>query len=247
MTTFRQNARESAKLALRRALYKFDLDISRQPFTQQVGKTLRANHIDTVVDVGANIGQYASMLRSFGFEGQIISVEPLDDAFAVLKRRCAKDARWSAVNAAAGAEPGTLTIHKASNSYSSSLLPITSRHTDAAPKSVTVGEQEVSVLTVSDLVATYSIDPSRTLLKVDTQGYEMPVLKGAGALLDEFAALQLEMSFVELYDGQVLFDELREDIQGRGFRIWAVESGFSDQDGRMLQCDALFLGARAGV
>ncbi|HWU33390.1 MAG TPA: FkbM family methyltransferase [Marmoricola sp.] len=243
MPALSHNARETAKLGLRRFLYHFDLDLTRHPFVGQVARTAQAAGLNTVLDVGANVGQYATLLRSGGFNGHIFSVEPLDDAYEILQKRAIKDGRWTVINAAVGAEPGTLTIHKASNSYSSSLLPITARHTDVAPDSVTIGEQEVEVRTVAELIATYNVDPTRTLLKVDTQGYEMPVLDGAGSHLTDFAALQLEMSFVELYAGQVLFDELHDKLRDLGFRIWAFEPGISDQDGRMLQCDTLFLGS----
>lgn len=75
-----------------------------------------------------------------------------------------------------GAQTGTLKINISLNSYSSSILPMTGAHVDAAPGSEFVGAAEVQVTTVADIVADRTVDPARTLLKIDTQGYEDLVL-----------------------------------------------------------------------
>ena len=118
---------------------------------------------------------------------------------------------------------------------------MTQRHLSADPKSATVGTQEVRVTTVRDLVHDLSIEPERALLKVDTQGFERQVLDGAGDLLDRFAAVQLELSFVELYEGQQLYNELVADLGLHGLDLWTLETGISDDTGRLLQCDGLFM------
>ncbi len=64
---------------------------------------------------------------------------------------------------------------------------------------------------------------------------------GRGDLLDRFAAVQLELSFVELYEGQQLYDELVQDLGIHGLELWALETGISDDTGRLLQCDGLFM------
>ena len=95
--------------------------------------------------------------------------------------------------------------------------------------------------TVADVVAAQGLVPARTLLKIDTQGYEEEVLAGAGDLVRWFGAIQLELSFVELYAGQRLFDDLYERMRSWGFRLQIIEPGFSDSSGRLLQCDGLFV------
>jgi FkbM family methyltransferase len=236
--------REYAKLALRSALHKRNLDLVRDPYPRRVATALGWLGIDTVLDIGANIGQYGSALRAGGFTGRIISCEPLPDAFAHLARRSGSDERWTALNTAAGDAPGTLEINVSANSYSSSLLPMTAAHLDAAPGSQFIGTEKAMVTTVADIVAEQRVDPARTLLKVDTQGYEGPVLDGAGAVLDRLAAVQLELSFVPLYDGQQLYDELVGRLGAAGFQLYALDPGFGDpRTGRMLQCDGLFVRA----
>jgi FkbM family methyltransferase len=236
--------REYAKLALRSALHKRNLDLVRDPYPRRVATALGWLGIDTVLDIGANIGQYGSALRAGGFTGRIISCEPLPDAFAHLARRSGSDERWTALNTAAGDAPGTLEINVSANSYSSSLLPMTNAHTDAAPGSEFVRTETVPVTTVADIVREQAIDPARTLLKIDTQGYEAPVLDGAGPLVGRLAAISLELSFVPLYAGQQLFDDLVDRLRAADYVLYAIEGGFGDRrTGRMLQCDGLFVRA----
>lgn len=237
-----RRAREYAKIALRSALHKRNLDLVRHPYPVRVSTALSWLGIDAVFDVGANIGQYGAALRASGFAGRIISCEPLPDAFGHLSRRASSDARWTALRTAVGDHSGTVEINVSANSYSSSALPITHAHLDAAPGSQTIGVVQAPLTTVADLVVAHRVDPARALLKVDTQGYESFVLDGAGPALKEFAAVALELSFVPLYDGQELFEALTERLAAQGFTMYGLEAGFADpRTGRMLQCDGLFV------
>lgn len=239
--TLSNRLRESVKLGILRSLQRADLDVARDPYVTRLVRTLQHAGIDTVLDVGANVGQFAWTLRRAGFTGEIVSVEPLSSAYAQLSRRVARDPRWQSINRAVGAEPGTTEINVSANSYSSSLLPMTKVHLDAAPGSSVIGTQPVEVVTVVDLVDRFGIDPTRTLLKVDTQGFEKPVMDGTGDLLDQFAAVQLELSFVQLYEGQVLFHDLVSQLRERDLHLWSLETGMSAENGRLLYCDGLFL------
>ncbi|HLY34385.1 MAG TPA: FkbM family methyltransferase [Jatrophihabitantaceae bacterium] len=232
---------DRAKMLVRSQLYRRNLELSKDPLPRRIVAALSWLGADTVLDVGANVGQYADALRSSGYRGRIISFEPLAEAYARLAHHAAKDPGWTAVHSAVGAEPGTLEIHIAANSHSSSALPMNRTHLDAAPHSRTIGIESAPVTTIADVVATYGVAPERTLLKVDTQGYEAPVLDGAGELLREFALIQLELSFVSLYDGQALYPELVARLAGLGFEWYGVDAAFVDpRTGRMLQVDGLF-------
>lgn len=239
--TLANRARERAKLVVRRALQRADLEVGRGSFAGRLASTLESRGIDTVLDVGANVGQYTALLRSAGFEGTVVSCEPLSGAYAELERRAAKDHRWTTLNTAVGAERGEITINVAANSFSSSVREMTSAHLRAAPGSGYVATERVPVTTVAELVADHRLDPARCLLKIDTQGFEDEVLRGAGDLLGSLAGVQLELSFVELYAGQSLFDELVGRMAGLGYRIQQLDPGISDPDGRLLQVDGLFV------
>ena len=237
----RSKARETAKLAIRHGLSRMNLDVSRDPYTHRVVRTLASRGIDTVLDIGANVGQYSSHLRFGGFDGRIVSVEPLDGAFAELSKRAARDPRWTVIQGGVGPDGETVEINVAGNSFSSSILPMTDAHLTAAPGSGYIATQKIQLRSVATLVAENRIDPARTLLKVDTQGFEKQVLDSAGALVDQFGAVQLELSFVELYEGQMLYDDLVARLAASGLVLWSFEPGISGEDGRLLQCDGLFV------
>lgn len=239
--TWKNRSREKAKLLVRRGLLRADLDIRRGSFARHLVDTVRAHELDTVLDIGANVGQYASLIRAAGFAGRIISCEPLAGAYAELSRRAGGDGTWTALNVAVGATAGTTTINVAANSFSSSVLDMTDAHRDAAPGSEYIATETVDLTTVADLVAQHDVDPGRSLLKIDTQGFESEVLAGAGELVGRFAAIQLELSFVELYAGQPLYADMLARMSDAGYRIQQLEPGISDADGRLLQVDGVFV------
>lgn len=241
--TLSNRVRERAKLAVRGVLHRADLELSRDPYAHRLARTLDTYEIDTILDIGANVGQYATMARRAGYAGRIISCEPLTGAYGQLAGRARRDDQWSVLRTAVGREPGTTTINVSANSFSSSVRPMTDAHLTNAPGSEYIGTETVDVTTVAELVKEHSLVPGRTLLKIDTQGFEDEVLAGAGDHLDEFAAIQLELSMVELYQGQSLFDDHYALMREHGFRLHIIEPGFSGRTGQMMQCDGLFVRA----
>lgn len=233
--------RERAKLMVRGVLHKANLELTRDPYTHRLARTLDAEDIDTVLDIGANVGQFATMVRRAGYAGRIISCEPLSGAFQQLTQRARRDDLWTPLNTAVGREPGTTVINVSANSFSSSVRPMTDAHLTNAPGSEYISTETVEVTTVADLVKEHSVVPNRALLKIDTQGFEDEVLAGAGDHVDEFAAIQLELSMVELYEGQSLFDDHYAFMRDHGFRLHILEPGFSGTTGQMMQCDGLFV------
>lgn len=228
----------------KRSLNRVGLDVSRNPYAYRLGAVLGAHRITTVVDIGANEGQFARGLRTNGFGGDIVSVEPLADAFAALQRHAAADPRWRVVRAAVSDRPGTVTVNVAANSYSSSVLPMAEAHLAADPQSGYRGAEEVDALTLDALVDEHGLDPARTAFKIDVQGYETAVLDGAERTLAGAAVVQCEMSLVELYEGQRLMPQIVDRLTAAGLTLWLLEPGFSDPaNGRLLQCDGVFVRA----
>ena len=202
----------------------------------------RAMHVQTLLDIGANRGQYGQLMRRAGYTGDIVSLEPVSDAFAKLEAASAADARWSILRAGAGATAGTMPIHVAGNSVSSSFLPMGDRHLELAPQSAYTRVEEVPVTTVADVLTERSIDPRTTMLKADVQGYEAAVLDGAGDALGELAVLQLELGLLELYEGQPLLSEIVARLEAAGHTLWTFFPAFYDKaNGRMWWADGLFV------
>lgn len=199
-------------------------------------------HINLVLDVGANNGTYALDLRKGGYRGRIWSYEPQHEAFAELEKAAADDDGWKTVNCACGAKAGSADINVAKNSYSSSLLPMLEAHSTTLPDSAYVSSETISVCTLDDSVVASLGARDCVWLKIDTQGYEAEVLKGASRLMSKVQALECELSLVPLYDGQPLIDEMITAIYQMGFRMVGMAPVFSEKEtDYLLQIDGTFL------
>lgn len=237
---------DAAKRIVRRGLRRAGLTVQRySPATvsdAQVQALLRHHRVDLVIDVGANAGQYAQSIRAAGYTERIISFEPLPGPWRECATRAERDPLWSmGPRAALGATNGTVEIHVAGNSVSSSLLPMNEAHQSAAPDSSYVGRECVQMLRLDQAAAEAVDAATRPFLKIDTQGYEGEVLKGAAGILDRVIGIQLEISLVPLYDGGSTFADLLQMMERAGFAPYALLPGFTDlQSGRMLQVDGIF-------
>ena len=203
---------------------------------------LSAHGINLVFDVGANTGQFGKFLRDNGYGGRIVSFEPLSKAREQLLEASQKDSLWEvAPRAAIGSEDGEIEIHVAANSASSSVLNMLEAHASAAPQSRYIGSERVPLRRLDSIALDYLTSDSVTFLKLDTQGYEDRVLLGAPELIGKTVGLQLEMSMVSLYEGQLLFGDMVNKLKANGFEIWAIWQSFIDsRNGRLLQADVTF-------
>jgi FkbM family methyltransferase len=205
-------------------------------------RLLRQQPVDVVLDVGANAGQYVSGLRSAGYGGRIVSFEPLEDAYRRLERRAATDPAWDCRRVALGERSGVSMIHVAGNSSSSSLLPMAARHVQSAPESAYVSEEQVEVRPLDDLAGELVLPGDRVWLKLDVQGFELPVLHGGERTLEQVVVLETELSLVELYQGQALLPEVYAYLVTRGFGVWFLEPVLRDPlTGELLQVDGVFV------
>lgn len=208
------------------------------------GKTqlLKQSRIDLVLDVGANQGQFAKLIRNIGYKGLIISYEPLENAFQILKKNSLNDKNWEVFNFGLGHKNGIFTINEARNSYSSSLLEISERHLNEAKDSDYVSKYEIKIKRIDDFFNKLRSNYHNIFLKIDTQGYEEKVLLGASKSLKHIKIVQLEVSFEELYKGEKLFLDICNFMDELGFRVTSLEPGFiSKKSGMMLQSDIIFL------
>lgn len=202
-----------------------------------------AHHkINLVLDVGANDGGYGRAIRGGGYQGDILSFEPLEEPYSKLCNLADSDPHWQiAPRMALGSEDGEIEINVARNSTSSSILPMERLHKEAAPESTYVGKQRVQ-LSKLDSVSHFLISPNKKIfLKIDAQGYEGEVLSGAEDILTHASGIQLELSLVPLYQGQLLYQQLIDLLQNMGFSLWNIIPGFTNTDtGQMLQMDGVF-------
>lgn len=232
--------------SLRKLLWSFGYDLTRfMPSAHPMARKkqlLESYGIDTVLDVGANGGQFGRQLRNYlGYARRILSFEPLSGAFAQLAARARGDPGWQVFNFGIGDAGGKREINIAANSQSSSLLDMLPSHEKAAPEARYVGRELIEVRTLDSLFGELCRSARNVYLKIDTQGYESKVLKGAENSLARIATVQLEMSLVPLYQGGLLLNEMCAFLSGKGYTLVALENGFSDPaSGQLLQVDGVF-------
>lgn len=227
--------RSAVKRVIRSAGYELKRYVQPQTESPPLIRMLSWWHVNLVLDVGANAGQFASSLRKAGYTGRIVSFEPLAEPWQKLNEASRGDELWEvAPRGAIGAEDGELEIHVAGNSWSSSALGMLDAHLRIAPDSKYVSSERVPLQRLDSAASSYLRSDSVLLIKADVQGFEGEVLKGAKELLKAAVGLHLELSFVPLYEGQYAYDQLIVDMKNAGFTIWSLEPEYIEQEsGRM--------------
>ena len=229
---------KSAALALGLELRRYNVVYSEHA---RLHHLLRYKKVDLVLDVGASDGEYGRYLRQGGYGGAILSFEPLPSAHEKLEIAAVGLRPWHvAPRTAVGAVDGWIDINVAGNSDSSSILSMREAHLRAEPESRTVGVERVPIMRLDSFRHPSIENAASILLKIDTQGYELEVLKGALRLLERVVGLQIELSFTALYEGQPLYRSVLDWLSDRGFNLWGLIPGFVEpESGRLLQCDGL--------
>ncbi len=209
----------------------------------QISGVLQHYDISLVLDVGANIGQYYSELRFLRYTGEVMSFEPTVEAYNVLKKKNRGDSKWIIhQRAALGSYDGETSINVAGNSVSSSILPMEDKHVNAEPSSGYIRSEAVPVQKLDTVLNGYDKAGKRIFLKIDTQGFEYEVLKGAENTLPACTFVQLEMSFHSLYAGQKTFLELYDYMKKFDFEVFSIFREFLNTDTlESMQYNVLFI------
>ncbi|WP_224994452.1 FkbM family methyltransferase [Cesiribacter sp. SM1] len=210
----------------------------------RVAKLLQHHQIKWVIDVGANTGQFAESLYDFGYQGRVVSFEPVSGAYQLLLERSGQYPAWSvAKRSAIGNFEGEIQIHVAADSVFSSILPITREHVQTKPQSRTIATETVPIARLDRAVKDYlPADAKDILLKIDTQGYEKEVLEGAPELLSRVKGLKLEIPLHTIYDNTKLtFYDTLEMLRKQGFSPYSIGvEGVDPATGRVNTIDGLF-------
>lgn len=208
----------------------------------QLYQALKHFGVDLVFDIGASAGEFASELRSIGYEGSIVSFEPLTDAHKQLTMESSQDPHWYVHSPTAiGDFDGEVEINISTNSQSSSILPMLDSHLSSAPQSKYIGKENVAISQLDSISTLYLRNKEKYFLKIDTQGFEWQVFDGAKKTLSQAQGVLCELSLVPLYEGQRLWLEIIDRLSKEGLTLWAIQKGFIDKrDGRALQVNAIF-------
>jgi len=209
------------------------------PFTSIV-QNLKESNISSVLDVGANVGQFGIDIRRYGFQGQIVSYEPVSKTYGLLSHTIRRHQPWKAFQLGLGAEESERSINISGNDgLSSSLLKMGSVHLENFPGSATVSQQTISISTIDRQLEILEIRPQELLLKLDVQGFEAEVLRGASQSLSKIPLCYLEVSITPLYEGEITFLPILMELSKYGHEVVDVFRGIKTKKGQLLQLDIL--------
>ncbi len=202
---------------------------------------LKELNINTVIDVGANIGQFAGEVRKVLPNAQIYSFEPMKDCYEKLIENRKGDSLFKAFNFALGDSASESVIKKNDYAPSSSMLENSRMAEEAFPYTKNFTEEKIVVKTLDSVSSELSLK-NKILLKIDVQGFEDKVLKGAEKFLNKTDVILVENSFFEIYKGQELFEQMYDRLYKLGFRYYGgVQSKRHPKTGEILFEDSLFI------
>jgi len=198
--------------------------------------------IGTVIDIGANEGQFAREIHAILPEATIYSFEPLQDCCDALRRTMRDVANFRAFPWALGDRDASVEMHRSDFSPSSSLLPMGQLHKDVFPHTQATHAETVTVRTLDGVMADLEVTGG-LLVKIDVQGTEDKVILGGRQTLARAAVVITETSFQELYEGQSLFAAIHDLLSPMGFQYAGMlgPQRKNPADGSVLQADAIFV------
>lgn len=200
-------------------------------------------NIDTVLDVGANEGQYATFLRQeVGFKGTILSFEPAQGPYTILEEKSGSDSNWHCFFMALGAEEKVEKFNVMAESQFNSLrMPDTK--TLFQDKNVVVDSYDMDIRTLNtlweELQKKYGL--SSPYLKLDTQGFDLEVLKGSENILYDIKALQSEMSIIPIYKDIPSHKEVTLYLENKNFSLSGMYPVNLDSQMKLIEYDGIFI------
>jgi len=204
-------------------------------------KWLQDYGIKTVIDVGANIGQFALMIHKIINDAAIYSFEPISECYKELVNKEDQINKLKCFNLALGKETREGVINRNEFLPSSSILDMESLHKEAFPYTAKTNQEKINITSLDKIHN--EIDwIQKILLKIDVQGYELEVLEGAKNSLNSVDLIIVETTFLKLYNNQPLFEDVYNFLYSRSFRYRGnFDQIINPNTGRILQADAIFV------
>ncbi len=195
--------------------------------------------IETIIDVGANQGQFALACCHFYKEAKIYSFEPVPETAAILKANTQHLKNIAIFEMALGRTEGSIDFYKNEYSHASSALPVSKLQLESHPQTSQTEIIKVPVRRMDDIAETITLK-GKILLKLDVQGFEKEVLLGATSFVKKVDYILFEASFVSMYDGEPMYEEMHNYISDLGFEISSPLAFLQNSELQILQMDMLY-------
>jgi FkbM family methyltransferase len=229
-----------------RVLQSAGYDLVRFPPADSLGAHLAALfaglRVNCVLDVGAHRGEYGQLLRRLGYRGRIVSFEPVPESFGALEQSCRRDPDWLAWRIALGASQDTRGIRVTKSTQFSSFLTANAEAAGRFGDHVDMLRTEpVAVRRLEEVFAECvdGIAAPRVFLKLDTQGVDLEVLRGAGSRLVDVQGLQCELALKPMYEGAPSYAEAVAVLSGLGFEPTGIFAVSRDHALRLIEIDCV--------
>lgn len=229
------------------SLHRVGYDLVRYPNPVSIGEKLKhilsGGSITCVVDVGANVGQFAAGLRRSGYAGPIVSFEPVQAHFDSLSKACSDDPLWTCHRLALGSCSNELTLNVMSDGVFSSFLDPSRDGKEQFPANVIDHKEMTQVQRLDAIFGTLMDGDSgrRVFLKIDTQGYDLEVFRGSAGCLDSIALLQMELSVRPIYENAPRWLDVVREVSGHGFSLAGLDVVNQDSRLAVIEYDGLFV------
>lgn len=215
--------------------------IHPEHYARLSAKWLQGLNPGTVIDVGANIGQFTGAAHALFPKADIYAFEPQHDCYETMVKRFANNPRIFPILSAVGDEDGETTFHQNAFSQSSSVLEMTDLHRESFSWATERATVQVPIQRLDNIAAELTLE-SPMLIKIDVQGFEDRVLRGGERTIRAADVVLVETSFEPLYEGEANFATVYELMTGYGFRYAGnIDQIANPANDRPLYADALFL------
>lgn len=197
-------------------------------------------HPKTVIDIGANIGQFAVAASRLFADARVCSIEPDPRTATLLRSNLKSEVNVDVLVTAVGDYVGEVVFHVNKDSQVSSMLALGKDRVSAFPQSTVIEEISVPISTLDDLFLRHQFDKP-ILLKIDVQGAEDKVIRGGSEFLQGVEWVLMEVTFADLYDGEMDFQSISNLMVEVGFKfVRPLNFHVSPLTGEIIEMDALF-------
>lgn len=226
---------------IRKIIQKTGFDLHRYKHRPDKFSYLQTFDLQTVLDIGANTGQFTKEIRGKLPEAKIYSFEPLEECFDKLNENMFGDKNFRAFNFALGDKNEKLEMYKSSYTPSSSILEMADIHKTLFPHTKENKPEQIEVKKLDDTATSLFLN-KEILIKIDVQGFEDKVIAGGIETFKKAKVVIIENSFVELYESQPLFDDIYEKLKSLGFNYkGSLQEKLNQNTGQIISEDSLFV------
>jgi FkbM family methyltransferase len=226
-------------MTIKKFLRSYGYDIIR--YHSFYDRDLKPLGIQTILDIGANTGEFSKEMRTLFPDAEIYAFEPLKDCFETINTKTAGDTKFHRYNIALGETNGDSVIQRSSFHPSSSLRTMAPLHKELYPKTKDSFEEKIQIARLDDVMRD-TLLKTPIFIKMDVQGFEDSVIRGGTETIEKASVLQVETSFVPLYEKQPLFGDIHAQLQALGFSYKGTSAQHRNpKTGELLYQDSIFV------